>query len=246
MATEQVVEEQHEDSTAYAGVLRFYELAKRAEWQVRDMPWGEIPPIPETKGTPQKIARRRDMWRSVVTQQLQADELACEMASQLLNIAPDHEAKLYYSTMVQDESRHTEAWLRLAGEIGGTGERDPHLDTLAHMTLEADTLEEKGFQMQVFYDRLTTDDGIHHGAGMAYEKVLLQNASKKTKQSLVDAANRLLPTFVEHALWRPKERAFIGRAMHARDIERLKEDLEIGVRLAQSLGLDVSEVQLPV
>jgi hypothetical protein len=33
--------------------------------------------------------------------------------------------------------------------------------------------------------------------------------------------------------------------MHARDIERLKEDLEIGVRLAQSLGLDVSEVQLP-
>jgi hypothetical protein len=34
--------------------------------------------------------------------------------------------------------------------------------------------------------------------------------------------------------------------MHSRDIERLKEDLEIGVRLAQSLGLDVSEVQLPV
>src|SRR5207253_2953994 len=138
--------QQHDDPTAYAGVLRFYELAKRAEWQVRDLPWGEIPPIPETKGAPQKVARRRDMWRSVITQQLQADELACEMASQLLNIAPDHEAKLYYSTMVQDESRHTEAWLRLSGEIGGTAERDPHLDTLAHMTLEADTLEEKVFQ----------------------------------------------------------------------------------------------------
>src|SRR5204863_6971766 len=270
MATEPVVEQQHEDPTAYAGVLRFYELAKRAEWQVRDLPWGEIPPIPETKGAAQKVARRRDMWRSVITQQLQADELACEMASQLLNIAPDHEAKLYYSTMVQDESRHTEAWLRLTGEVGATGERDPHLDTLAHMTLEADTLEEKVFQMQVFYERLiisrfrliarasrgtlledlcnrlTTDDGIHHGAGMAYEKVLLQNASKQTKRKLVDAANRLLPTFVEHALWRPKERAFIGGAMHARDVERLKEDPEIGVRLAQSLGLDVSDVQLPV
>ena len=270
MATETVVEQTHEDPSAYAGVLRFYELAKRAEWQVRDLPWGEIPPIPETKGTAEKQARRRDMWRSVITQQLQADELACEMASQLLNIAPDHEAKLYYSTMVQDESRHTEAWLRLAGEVGGTGERDPHLDTLAHMTLEADTLEEKVFQMQVFYERLiisrfrliarasrgtlledlcnrlTTDDGIHHGAGMAYEKVLLQNASKQTKRKLVEAANRLLPTFVEHALWRPKERAFIGGAMHARDVERLKEDLEIGVRLAQSLGLDVSDVQLPV
>jgi hypothetical protein len=270
VATTEVKVEEQMEREAYAGVLRFYELAKKQEWQVRDLPWGEIPPIPETKGSPQKIARRRDMWRSVITQQLQADELACEMASQLLNIAPDHEAKLYYSTMVQDESRHTEAWLKLATEAGGTGERDPYLDELAHMTLEADTLEEKVFQMQVFYERLiisrfrliarssrgtvledlcnrlTTDDGIHHGAGMAYERVLLQGASKKTKQSLVDAANRLLPTFVKHALWRPKERAFIGRAMLTRDTERLKEDLEIGVRLAQSLGLDVSEVELPV
>src|SRR5256714_2664318 len=270
MRTDQVVEEQRDDPTAYAGVLRFYELAKRAEWQVRDMPWGEIPPIPETKGAPQKVARRRDLWRSVITQQLQADELACEMASQLLNIAPDHEAKLYYSTMVQDESRHTEAWLRLSGEIGGTAERDPHLDTLAHMTLEADTLEEKVFQMQVFYERLiisrfrliarssrgtvledlcnrlTTDDGIHHGAGMAYEKVLLSHADAKPKRKLVDAANRLLPTFVEHALWRPKERSFIGSAMRSRDLENLKKDLEIGVRLAESLGLDVSDVELPL
>jgi 1,2-phenylacetyl-CoA epoxidase catalytic subunit len=269
VATKEVVEQQHEYSSAYAGVLRFYELAKRAEWQVRDLPWGEIPPIPETKGTPEKVARRRDMWRSVITQQLQADELACEMASQLLNIAPDHEAKLYYSTMVQDESRHTEAWLRLSGEIGGTAERDPHLDTLAHMTLEAETLEEKVFLMQVFYERLiiprfrliarssrgtvledlcnrlATDDGIHHGAGMAYERVLLQNASKKTKRTLVDAANRLLPEFAAHAMWRPRERAWIGRAMESRDVQRLKEDLEQGVRLAESLGLDVSDVQLP-
>src|SRR6266498_819907 len=269
MASGQLIEITTDGREAFAGVLRFYELAKRQEWQVRDLPWGDLPPIPEGKGSEQRQARRKDMWRSVVTQQLQADELACEMASQLLNIAPDHEAKLYYSTMVQDESRHTEAWLRLSGEIGGTAERDPHLDTLAHMTLEADTLEEKVFQMQVFYERLiisrfrliarasrgtvledvcnrlTTDDGIHHGAGMAYEKVLLQDASKKTKQRLVDAANRLLPTFVEHALWRPKERAFIGNTMRSRDIERLKEDIEIGVRLAESLGLDVSDVQLP-
>jgi hypothetical protein len=95
-------------------------------------------------------------------------------------------------------------------------------------------------------NRLATDDGIHHGAGMAYEKVLLQNASKKTNQTLVDAANRLLPIFVEHALWRPKERAFIGNTMRSRDIARLREDIELGVKLAESLGLDVSDVQLPV
>jgi hypothetical protein len=171
--------------------------------------------------------------------------------------------------MVQDESRHTEAWLKLVAEAGGTAERDPHLDNLAHMTLEADTLEEKVFLMQVFYERLiigrfrliarssrgtlledlcnrlATDDGIHHGAGMAYERVLLQNAGKKTQRKLVDAANRLLPEFAAHAMWRPKERAWIGRMMEARDAERLKEDLEIGVRLAESLGLDVSDVVMP-
>jgi len=154
MATGQLIEMSSEGRDEFSGVLRFYELAKRQEWQVRDLPWGELPPIPEGKGSPERRARRNDMWRSVLTQQLQADMLACDMASQLLNIAPDHEAKLYYSTMVQDESRHTEAWLKLVGEAGGTAERDPHLDNLAHMTLEADTVEEKVFLMQVFYERL--------------------------------------------------------------------------------------------
>jgi hypothetical protein len=270
VATGQLIEIAEDAREGFAGVLRFYELAKRQEWQVRDLPWNELPPIPEGKGTPERRARRRDMWRSVLTQQLQADMLACDMASQLLNIAPDVEAKLYYSTMVQDESRHTEAWLKLVTEAGGTAERDPHLDNLAHMTLEADTLEEKVFLMQVFYERLiisrfrliarssrgtvledlcnrlATDDGIHHGAGMAYERVLLENLSKKMNDRLVAAANRLLPEFTAHALWRPRERAWIGRAMESRDVERLREDLLLGVKLAESLGLDVSDVELSI
>jgi hypothetical protein len=229
MAMEQVVEPVAGEREEYAGVLRFYELAKRQEWQVRDLPWSDLPPIPEGKGSPQ----------------------------------------LYYSTMVQDESRHTEAWLKLINDVGGIAERDPYLDELAHMTLEADTLEEKVFQMQVFYERLiisrfrliarasrgtvledlcnrlATDDGIHHGAGMAYERVLLHGAGKKMNQRLVDAANRLLPIFIKHALWRPKARAVIGRLMYERDVQRLEEDLQEGVKLAESLGLDVSDVELP-
>src|SRR3954471_2952018 len=80
------------------GVLRFYELAKKQEWQVRDMAWGEIPPIPETRAgaSNEKKARRQAVWRSVITQQLQADELAVMMAGQLLNLAPHPEARLYY------------------------------------------------------------------------------------------------------------------------------------------------------
>src|SRR3982750_4542300 len=195
------------------GVYRYYELAKRAEWQVRDLPWGDLPPIPEYSGSPQKLARRKDLWRSVITQQLQADELAVEMATQLFAIAPDREAKLYYTTMVQDEARHTEAWLKLIEDAGGMAERDPYLDQLAHQVLDADTLEEKVFMMQVFYERLiiprfriiarssrgtiledlrnrlAVDDGIHHGGGMAYERVLLEGAGTKVKKRLVEAAN---------------------------------------------------------
>jgi 1,2-phenylacetyl-CoA epoxidase catalytic subunit len=270
METAQIPEKPPEDRSAYAGVLRYYELAKKAEWQVRDLPWSELPPVPQYKGSEQKLARRQDLWRSVITQQLQADELAVEMATQLFSMAPDPEAKLYYTTMVQDESRHTEAWLRLIEDAGGRAESDPYLDQLARMQLGADTIEEKVFLMQVFYERLiiprfrliarsskgtvledlcnrlTVDDGIHHGSGMAYAKVLLTNASTKTKRRLIEGANRMLPIFVQHALWRPKAREFIGSLMRDTDERRLREDLEQGVRLAQSLGLDVSDVKISV
>jgi hypothetical protein len=271
MAVEERVDEAPAGETVrdLAGVYRYYELAKRAEWQVRDLPWGELPPVPEYKGSPQKLARRRDLWRSVVTQQLQADELAVEMATQLFSIAPDREAKLYYTTMVQDESRHTEAWLKLIDEAGGMAERDPYLDRLARQVLDADLLEEKVFLMQVFYERLiiprfrmiarssrgtvledlcnrlAIDDGIHHGAGMAYERVLLEGAGRRVKSRLIDAANRLLPTFAQHALWRPKAREFIGALMRETDVRMLRDDLENGIRLAKSLGIDPSGIELP-
>ena len=70
MATGLLIEMTDESREAFAGVLRFYDLAKRQEWQVRDLPWGELPPIPEGKGSPVRQARRKDMWRSVLTQQL--------------------------------------------------------------------------------------------------------------------------------------------------------------------------------
>jgi hypothetical protein len=266
----EVETETDEDRSPYARVLRYYELAKRAEWQLRDLPGGELPPVPEYTGSPKKLARRRDMWRSVITQQLQADELAVEMAAQLFSLAPDPEAKLYYTTMVQDEARHTEAWLKLVEDAGGRAERDPYLDQLVELTLNAETLEEKIFQIQVFFERLiiprfrmiarnspgtvledlcnrlTVDDGIHHRSGVAYERVLLANAPKKTQQKLVDAGNRLLPIFVQHALWRPKAREVIGRLMYETDVRMLKQDIEHGVRLAESFGLDVSEVRMPI
>ncbi len=251
-------------------VFRFYELAKKQEWQVRDMPWGALPPIPETSGSKEQQARRQGVWRSVITQQLQADSLAVEMAAQLLELARHHEAKLYYATMAQDEARHVEAWLKLAEESGGTSERDPYLDQLATIFLGLDKLEEKVFLMQVFFEkmiiprfrliargsrgtvledlcnRLTIDDGIHHGAGMAYERVLLRDADKKTKDGMVQGAQKMLPIFAKHVLWRPKEREFIGSAMRERDLARVRREIEEGVRIASSLGLDVSDIEYTI
>ena len=77
------------------------------------------------------------------------------------------------------------------------------------------------------------------------ERILLEHASPKTKTQLIDAANRMLPEFAKHALWRPKAREFIGALMRETDNRMLKEDLENGVRLAKSLGIDVSEIDLP-
>jgi len=251
-------------------VFRYYELAKKQEWQVRDMPWGDLPPIPETTGSKERVEKRRGIWRSVITQQLQADSLAVEMAAQLLEMARHHDAKLYYSTMAQDEARHVEAWLKLVGEAGGPTERDPYLDKLAQIFLGLDSLEEKVFLMQVFFERmiiprfrliarsapetvladlcrrLTIDDGIHHSSGMAYERVLLRTASKQTKDRMIKGAGKMLPIFVDHVLWRPKERDFITSAMRARDLQRVKEEVEEGVKIASSLGLDVRDIEYTI
>lgn len=257
------------DQASGAAVRRYYELAKHHEWQVRDLPWDDLPPIPETTGSPRKRARRRDLWRSVITQQLQADLLAVAMAAQLLEFARHPDAQLYYTTMVQDEARHVECWLRLAGAVGGTGVRDPYLDRMAHFQLNLETLEEKVFGMQVWFERmiiprfrliagatrgtvladlcnrLMVDDGIHHASGVTYERVLLEGAPRRTRQKLARGLDFILPAFVEHLLWRPPERAWLGNAMESRDRARARAEIEQGLRIAAGLGVDVSEVRIP-
>src|SRR5260221_586221 len=68
---------------------------------------------------------------------------------------------------------------------------------------------------------------------------------RRARRPDVDAANSLLPVFAKHALWRPKAREFIGALMRDTDIRMLREDLEQGIRLAQSLGIDASDIVLP-
>jgi hypothetical protein len=255
----------HAEAEAPAGeaIERFYRLAKRQAWAVEDLPWGELPPIPESEG-----ARRRDVWRSVLTQQLQADRLAAELSAQLLGAAPHLDAKLYYCAMLDDEVRHCDAWTQLLHAAGGEAEHDPHLAQLGRLTLDADTIEEKVFLLQAFYEglviprlrllarsargtvlehlctRLAIDDGVHHGAGLAYERVLLEDASPRLKGCVVESARRMLPIFVRHMLWRPSARRTVGGAMRPRDVARIRAHVDEGRRIAASLGLEVGELEL--
>jgi 1,2-phenylacetyl-CoA epoxidase catalytic subunit len=242
---------------------RFYTLAKRQAWKVEQLSWGQIPPVPEGKGSSEKRARRMEIWRSVVTQQLQADTLASLLSSQLLAAAPDLPGRLYYTTMVQDEGRHAEAWLKLVGEVGGMSEPNPHLVRLGELTMNADTIEEKVWFFQVIFEglvidkfrqiasaapntvlaelcnRLTIDDGVHHGAGVSYEQHLLRRASPRTKRAIERMSLEMWPLYAEHLLWRPNARSWANSAMHARDIAALKDTLRQSMKLARKVGLNI-------
>jgi 1,2-phenylacetyl-CoA epoxidase catalytic subunit len=242
---------------------RFYILAKRQAWKVEQLSWGQIPPVPEGKGSGEKRARRMAIWRSVVTQQLQADTLASLLSSQLLAAAPDLPGRLYYTTMVQDEGRHAEAWLRLTGEVGGVSEPDPYLEKLGNLTLNADTLEEKVWMFQVVFEglvidrfrqisaaapgtilaelcnRLTVDDGIHHGAGVVYEQRLLERTSSRTKRAIWHMSQEMWPLFVDHLMWRPQERSWASNALRSRDLETVKSYMAQERKLAIKVGLEI-------
>lgn len=242
---------------------RFYTLAKRQAWKVEQLSWGQIPPVPEGKGSSEKRARRMEIWRSVVTQQLQADTLASLLSSQLLAAAPDLPGRLYYTTMVQDEGRHAEAWLKLVAEVGGMSEPNPHLVRLGELTMNADTIEEKVWFFQVIFEglvidkfrqiasaapntvlaelcnRLTIDDGVHHGAGVAYEQHLLRHTSPRARRAIERMSLEMWPLYAEHLLWRPNARSWANSAMHARDIAALKDTLRQSMKLARKVGLNI-------
>lgn len=246
---------------------RFYTLAKRQAWKVEQLSWGKIPPVPEGKGSGEKRARRMEIWRSVVTQQLQADTLASLLSSQLLAAAPDLPGRLYYTTMVQDEGRHAEAWLKLCEDVGGMSEPNPFLVKLGERTLNADTLEEKIWLFQVVFEglvidkfrqiaagapgtilaelcnRLTIDDGIHHGAGVSYEQYLLQRCPPRTKRAIAQVSKEMWPLFENHLLWRPQARSWASAAMQKRDIAVIRSYMVREQKLAQKVGL---EIEVPV
>jgi hypothetical protein len=256
------------------GMQKFVDLAKKAEWQVRDLPWGDLPPIPEkTNGSAQVQARRADFWRSVVFQQLHADMRAVQMSSHLFSMARHEDALAYYVTLVEDESRHTDAWLRLAKDAGGDMELNPHLENLADRVLAADmpaaTMMMQGFFekgiiprfeqirkaasaagetiLSTICEKLMVDDGIHHASGVKYLRTLMGDLSPDQRLDVAEEVAGALPDFLEFAVWSPRAMSGVSNSVHDYHMKWAISEVQQGALRGIKLGIpfDKVDLQLP-
>ncbi len=117
-------------ATAHPLLTRLYENAKRDQWNVTtDIAWdtpvdpdGEIisdmgiaiygTPLWDGLDTAKRLELRRLQLRYTLSQFMHGEQLALITASQLVECAPDLEAKYYASTQVFDEARHVEVFAR--------------------------------------------------------------------------------------------------------------------------------------
>ncbi len=237
----------------------FYRAAKKRTWTVDGLGWEQLPLVPAMENE-----RWRLVWSSVVKQQLQADIIAVEASTQLLLDVEEYDARMYYTTMVQDEGKHVEGWTQLVSGLDDVEAHNPYLEELGEMILDRDLMIEQkvvGFQVvfegaviPAFKDisaaaektvlgemarRLVRDDSIHHNSGVAYAEYLFSKAPRSLKKEISKAASQYLPVYLESITWRPPARKFLDRFMKERDRAQVDSNK---VFIAQAL----SRLDIPV
>jgi hypothetical protein len=238
-----------------ARMMRFYRTAKRTAWDIDELPWDEAP-VPRFESE-----RWNLLWSSVVQQQLQADQTAVAAASRLLLDVPDTEARLYYTTMVQDEARHLEGWTRLADMLQPVDAFNPYFEELSQMLAESEMIEERVLVFQVLFEgcaleafreiskatektilgamanKLLVDDAIHHRSGVTYEEHLLSKASPSMKRHLSDVLKNYTPVYVANLQWRPPVRQWLSRTLAEHDKYVVDRNKALINRAMTDLGL---------
>jgi hypothetical protein len=237
---------------------QFYHAAKKRTWEVKGLGWDDYPPVPRVESE-----RWRLLWSSVVRQQLQADLIAVEASTQLLLAVPEHEARMYYSTMVQDEGKHVEGWTQLVHMLDDVDAENPYLRELGEMILDAKLIEQKVVGFQVVFEgavipafkdiavtaqktvlgemasRLVRDDSIHHHSGVAYAHYLLDNAPLSLRREITQTAQQYLPVYLESVRWRPPVRRWLDRFMKERDEINERQNREFIGRALNSLNIPI-------
>lgn len=235
---------------------QFYHAAKKAEWQIRDLSWENLEPVPHAENE-----RWNVLWSSVVAQQLQADLIAVEAAAKLLVDVQENEAKMYYSTMVQDEGRHCEAWKKLNDMLVPVEAHNPYLAEMGELFFNSEEIEKRVLAFQVCFEgaaiyafkqiadstqntilcematRLVRDDSIHHNSGVAYAHYLIEKASPAQRKDFGKYIQQYAPLYIESTLWRPPARQWISRITKDKDQELLRRNQVLMNRALISLGI---------
>ncbi len=235
---------------------RLYYAAKKRTWNIDELPWDNLPLIPHFETEKWHL-----LWSSIVQQQLQADLFAVKASTHLLEVTEHKEAKMYYRTMVNDEARHVEGWIRLANGLEHAEGFSPYFMELEDMFWESKSLEEQVLVFQVCYEgcaidafreiaasssntvlgtmseKLIGDDIIHHLSGIAYTEYMLSKASPTFKKDLEKKLKKYMPLYIENLSWRPPVRKWVSRFMVNRDKHIIKRNkLQLNKAVA-NLGL---------
>lgn len=202
--------------------MGLYHLAKREQWDSEvDVNWDR--PWVSEEGVPEDEAR---LWRQdFATQLFLGEQGAFGLCSQLINMVPDMEAKLYVGTQIVDEARHVEAFAKYAEYAGGFVGLNPRLIELLTGFVEAETYEEKIVGMQVFVegmilevfknvknntpcpvlrDMLTLvirDESRHANFGVLYLSKKMRGASPALKRKVEDSISNWAKQFVGVMEW---------------------------------------------
>ncbi len=179
---------------------KLYQRGKREQWDAESLPWE----IGTTLDPLRKAAGAR-----ILSNFLHGEQTSMLVASQILPLARDMEARFYLSTQVLDETRHVEAFHRYISLLGEVQPPNSNIAELADKLINIPTIEEKmiglhllveGLAQEVFHaaarsiedpllqhmlNRIVVDESRHVAFGTIYLKKLVSRLDPETKESLL-------------------------------------------------------------
>jgi 1,2-phenylacetyl-CoA epoxidase catalytic subunit len=152
------------------------------------------------------------LTRLTLSQIIHGEQGALMVASRLVSIAPDYEAKLYAATQTVDEARHVEVFGRYLKRCGGIVPLAPGFGAFLDKVIDADSWLNMMIGMQIIVegaalssfhayrrrsrepllsgilDRVIRDEARHVGFGSTYLRNTLGEMSDDERECLADYA----------------------------------------------------------
>ncbi len=69
--------------------------------------------------------------------------------------------------------------------------------------------------------------------------MLLERSTAKTKRQIERVSKEMWPMFVQHLMWRPRERAWASTSLRARDVELVRGQRNEVLKMAAEYDMDM-------